>query len=294
MGRKRKRRTHVQPSEEETATVKVPKSFVFKRGRVGKTVRDLLADVRKVMQPNTASHLKERKTNTLKDFIQVAAPLGVTHFLIFSATDNATYLRLARVPRGPTLKFRIIKYSLAKDIRRMQRRPISPGQEFNTAPLVVLNNFNSQERHVSLMTVMFQNLFPAINVSTIKLAECRRVVLFDYDSKTNTVEVRHYAITASPVGVSRTVKRIVQTRLPDVGHLKDIADYVEGRGINLSDSEFEDGPDAQVEMPHDYNRKKTPAALKTQAQSAIRLQELGPRMKLQLIKVFCLQNRNSS
>jgi len=181
MGRKRKRRTHVQPSEEETATVKVPKSFVFKRGRVGKTVRDLLADVRKVMQPNTASHLKERKTNTLKDFIQVAAPLGVTHFLIFSATDNATYLRLARVPRGPTLKFRIIKYSLAKDIRRMQRRPISPGQEFNTAPLVVLNNFNSQERHVSLMTVMFQNLFPAINVSTIKLAECRRVVLFDYE-----------------------------------------------------------------------------------------------------------------
>ena len=27
---------------------------------------------------------------------------------------------------------------------------------------------------------------------------------------------------------------------------------VSRRGINLSDSEFEDGPDAQVEMPHDY------------------------------------------
>lgn len=53
------------------------------------------------------NHTQERKSNTLKDFLHVAGPLGVTHFLIFSATDFGSYLRVARVPHGPTLTFRI-------------------------------------------------------------------------------------------------------------------------------------------------------------------------------------------
>ncbi|NWT48522.1 SSF1 protein, partial [Rissa tridactyla] len=36
----------------------VPHSFVFNRGRVGKNVRQLIADVRKVMEPYTARALK--------------------------------------------------------------------------------------------------------------------------------------------------------------------------------------------------------------------------------------------
>jgi ribosome biogenesis protein SSF1/2 len=32
---------------------------------------------------------------------------------------------------------------------------------------VVLNNFNDPARHMQLMAVMFQNLFPPINVQTV-------------------------------------------------------------------------------------------------------------------------------
>mgnify|MGYP001810535784 CR=1 FL=1 len=54
------------------------------------------------MAPNTATALKESKKNQLKDFVNVAGPLGVTHFLILTATHNASYLRIAKwvVGRG--------------------------------------------------------------------------------------------------------------------------------------------------------------------------------------------------
>lgn len=43
-----------------------------------------------VMEPNTATKLKMRKGNVLKDFIHVAGPLGVTHFMIFNQTEMGT------------------------------------------------------------------------------------------------------------------------------------------------------------------------------------------------------------
>jgi ribosome biogenesis protein SSF1/2 len=52
-----------------------------------------------MMAPNTATALRESKRNTLKDFVSVAGPLGVSHFLILTATDKASYLRVAKAPR---------------------------------------------------------------------------------------------------------------------------------------------------------------------------------------------------
>lgn len=45
-----------------------------------------------VMEPFTASKLRMRKNNVLKDFVNVAGPLGVTHFMIFNQTDIGTNL----------------------------------------------------------------------------------------------------------------------------------------------------------------------------------------------------------
>lgn len=45
-------------------------------------------------------------------------------------------LRLIRLPRGPTLGFKVLRYSLASDILRMARRPRSIGREFAEGPLV--------------------------------------------------------------------------------------------------------------------------------------------------------------
>lgn len=112
-----------------------------------------------------------------------------------------------------------------------------------TPPLVVLNNFSqSEESQVKLMRVTFQHMFPTINVKTVKLSECRRVVLFNFNKEDGTVEMRHYAIRATPVGISRSVKKVLQSKIPDLGQLQDIAQFIEGTaGLGgLSDSEAEE------------------------------------------------------
>ncbi len=43
---------------------------------------------------------QESKRNQLKDFVNIAGPLGVTHFLILTATETAAYLRVAKTPRA--------------------------------------------------------------------------------------------------------------------------------------------------------------------------------------------------
>lgn len=60
MARKRKNRTHLKGAAPETATTPdgTPKSFIIKHGQVGSSVSQLVRDIRKVMEPNTASRLK--------------------------------------------------------------------------------------------------------------------------------------------------------------------------------------------------------------------------------------------
>ncbi len=60
---------------------------------------DLEKDVRKMMLPNTALNLRESKRNTIKDFVAVGGPLGVSHFIILTATENASYMKVAKTPR---------------------------------------------------------------------------------------------------------------------------------------------------------------------------------------------------
>ena len=43
--------------------------------------------------------MQESNRNHLRDFVDIAGPLGVSHFLILTATANAAYLRLVKTPR---------------------------------------------------------------------------------------------------------------------------------------------------------------------------------------------------
>ena len=89
-----------------------------------------------------------------------------------------------------------------------------------TPPLVVLNNFSqAEDSHVKLMRVTFQHMFPTINIKTVRLSECRRVALFHL-MEDGTVELRHFAIKAAPVGVSKSVRRILHAKIPDLSRLE--------------------------------------------------------------------------
>ncbi|RHY95463.1 hypothetical protein DYB37_003121, partial [Aphanomyces astaci] len=104
--------THVATGAATNADDKTPKSFVFKMGKAPACVLSLVQDMRQVMLPFTADRLREKKYgkaihNTIQDFVHVAAPLGVSHFLAFTNTDAGTNMKLVRLPRGPTLSFKV-------------------------------------------------------------------------------------------------------------------------------------------------------------------------------------------
>ncbi|XP_042309551.1 suppressor of SWI4 1 homolog isoform X1 [Sceloporus undulatus] len=259
----------------------VPHSFVFHRGRVGKNLQQLILDVRRVMQPYTATSLKVRKKNSLKDFVTIAGPLGITHFLVFTKTSSTINLKLFRLPGGPTLTFRVTQYSLIKDVVSSLKRHRMHEQQFTHHPLLVLNNFGIQGMHIKVMATMFQNMFPSINVHKVNLNAIKRCVLINYNSDNQTLEFRHYSLKVVPVGMSKGLKKLLQERFPNMNRLEDISDLLV-RDINLSESEAEqDGSHNITELPQAYAGRGN---MKAQ-QSAVRLTEIGPRMTLQLIKV---------
>ncbi|XP_031407746.1 peter Pan-like protein isoform X1 [Punica granatum] len=258
---------------------KIPKSFVFSRGKLPGPLRQLQMDLRKLMLPFTALNLKEKKRNNLKDFLNVAGPMGVTHFLILSKTDAAPYLKVARTPQGPTLTFKINEYSLASDVAQSQLRPRCPKDLFKNSPLIVLSGFGTGEQHLKLTTIMFQNIFPAIDVNTVKLSSCQRIVLLNYNKETKLVDFRHYSIRLQPIGVSRRIRKFVQNhQVPDLRNLQDVSDFVTKAGYG-SESEADEEA-ATVALASDLGRVN-----KASSKSAVRLQEIGPRMTLQLMKV---------
>jgi ribosome biogenesis protein SSF1/2 len=178
--------------------------------------------------------------------------------------------------------------------------------------------------HLKLMRITFQNLFPPTNVYTVQLRDCRRVALFQYDAAEDVVHVRHYAVRTSPVGgggANRRLRRLASTakaptrrrKLPNLGKLADIADYLDHPGASgngyVSDSaassslslstHADDNSDsdrdesgtpassnAVVRLPDRFQRGSSSSPAPAQSNlSAIKLQEIGPRLTLKLVKV---------
>jgi ribosome biogenesis protein SSF1/2 len=182
-----------------------------------------------------------------------------------SKSNDNTNLRIGRLPKGPTLSFRVEKYCLMKDITQALKNARSPGSEYLQPPLLVLNNFNREGNEFKLMTTILQNMFPALNVNSVE--KVKRVVLFNYDQETKRIEFRHYFIDLKMAGVSKSVKRIMQA---DLSKYADVSEFIL-QDAGLSESEAEDNGESTV----------TSRA----TQKRIRLQEIGPRMTLRLIKI---------
>ncbi|KAI1825312.1 Brix domain-containing protein [Xylaria intraflava] len=291
-----KKRTHVganNPKHKAPAVhsaAQDPKSMVIRigAGEVGSSVSQLAKDVRTVMEPGTASRLKERRANRLRDYVTMTGPLGVTHLLLFSRSDSGnTNLRVATTPRGPTLHFRVEKYSLCKDVRRSQRHPRGGGKEYDTPPLLIMNNISTPgadahsavPKHLeTLTTTIFQSMFPRINPQTTPLKSIRRVLLLnrepvaDKDDGSFVLNFRHFAITTKAAGISRPLRRLNAAEkilngkgsrkggVPNLGKLEDIADFMiggeNGEGyMTDATSGSEVDTDAEVEVMENAPRK---------------------------------------
>ncbi|XP_014677954.1 PREDICTED: suppressor of SWI4 1 homolog [Priapulus caudatus] len=116
MGRKRGRtakgaRAKQAGAPGDAASQPACHSFIIHQGRLVGAPFDLIRDLRKVMQPNTASELKVKKSNVFKDFAAVAGPFGVSHIIVLTKPSLHINLHIVRMPRGPTLAFKCLGMS---------------------------------------------------------------------------------------------------------------------------------------------------------------------------------------
>jgi ribosome biogenesis protein SSF1/2 len=282
---------------------------------------------------------QERRANKLRDYTTMCGPLGVSHLLLFSRSEAGnTNMRLARTPHGPTLHFRVEKYSLCKDIAKSIRHPRANAADYQVAPLLVMNNFMTSDaererlgdaappKHLEkLVTDMFQGLFPPIQPHTTPLHTIKRVLLLHREPPSEeggscTISLRHYAITTKVTGIPKALRRLhlaekligsrdktKKRALPNLGALEDVADYMldPSAAGYTSASDTEADTDAEVEVAAPVRQRvlsrkekerlaagdesSTRAAARSAAprveKRAVKLVELGPRLKLRLTKV---------
>jgi len=195
--------------------------------------------------------------------------------------------------------------------------PLLVMNNFNTADAD--ENAKVPKRLETLTTTIFQSLFPPINPTATPLSSIRRVMLLNREPAESEedgsyiLSLRHYAIATKKTGVSKRIRRLdpkeVRNRdkkkaaVPNLGKLEDAADYLldPSAAGYTSASETELDTDAEVEVAESTTRRvlnkreaqrqkagekadQKPAAPGVEKR-AVKLVELGPRLKLRLMKV---------
>lgn len=265
---------------------RAPHSFVINKGLVGRNVNKLIQELRLILEPNTASQLKVKKANSIKDFVSVASIFHVTHLICFTKTRKNIFMRFCRLPHGPTLFFRIKNYTLGKDVRASLRRPLMNQKLFQRSPLLVMNSFAADDKpHLKLTTSMFKTMFPSIDITSVKLRTVKRCVMLNYNADTGLIDLRHYAIKIKPVGLSKPIKKLVSSKkIPNLSKLKSFDEIMEVDHGFTSESEGElDEVEEQRHVTVSEPMKSAGNVLFEK--SAVRCVEIGPRLTLELVRI---------
>lgn len=277
-GKKKAEKKVLVPFEEPKEDKLAPHSFVITRGIRSRNIVHICRDFRKVMEPYTATHLRERKCNKLRDFVSLSGIFHVSYMCIFSQSTKALSLKFARLPKGPTLSFKVHQYTLAKDVISSLKKQFVDEACFLKPPVVILNGFSGEGQHLKIMAATLQNMFPPINLSTVKLVNLKRVLLFSYNPTTKLIDVRHYAVKLKPVGIDKAVRKLLDKNLPDLSKYQDWDEYFAKAELQ-SGSELEDA-DGTVTLAQTVGKGNT-----KENKSAIKLYEIGPRFTMQLVKI---------
>lgn len=171
----------------------------------------------------------------------------------------------------------------------------------------------STPSHIPLLTSSFQSLFPPLAPNKISLSSARRVVLLSYNAEKGTIELRHYLISVRAAGVSRRVRKILEggsatkpgaSKASSIaggssvrggsglnsGNVKDVADYLLRTGptndgyetaTSGASSAGEEDEQTSVRLASDYTGRNNRKGEKR----AVRLDEIGPRLELRLVKI---------
>ncbi|KAM4754480.1 suppressor of SWI4 1 homolog isoform 3-T3 [Cyanocitta cristata] len=206
--------------------------------------------------------------NSLRDLVAVPGPLGVSQFLVLSKSQTGSTSKFSASRGGPTLTFKVLQYSLVRDVVSALRRHRMHEQQFRHPPLLVLGISDPPDpREAHGRDVPGDVPGPQRAQGQSQLI--RRCVLVSYDADSQLLEFRHYSIKVVPVGLSRGLRKLLQEKFPDLSRADDVSELLTG-GVALSESEAEpDGTQNVLELPQNCAGRGNAAT----QQSAVRLTE---------------------
>ncbi|URE04511.1 hypothetical protein MUK42_22723 [Musa troglodytarum] len=176
-------------------------------------------------------YLSDRRRK-LEDFVNVAGPMGVTHFVILSNPKSMPHLHVASTSQGPTLTFKIHEYALAADVIRSQSIPVVLRSCSVTCPY--------GDQHLKLTRIMLRNIFLATHINTAKLSSCRSIILLSYNNETNVITFGIIPSVYNPlVHTQRIRKFVLNDDVPDLRNLQDVSDFLTKAGYG-SESEADE------------------------------------------------------
>ena len=280
------------------------RNAVLHFGASSSLLEQLIVDWRKALFPVTpysftAAYKKQDKIK----LSELKTGLGeghVSHVHLFHLNQSGMTLRIARMPCGPTLLFRVESFERMRDVMGAQTRSYGADQRlYRHPPLVILNKFPYEHRSAAppaekaafLAGEMFRSLFPANVVEgASKDRKMKRVLLFSRvqtDSGEVLIDTRHYAI----IGKSATKKqramdllqkgkvpRLLMHKLQQSGGSYD--DFI--KGIDDRDCGFTtdtDGEGEVIQLPEDTSFGGY------RNECRIKLVEIGPRLSLRLLSI---------
>lgn len=237
-----------QPDQELSSSI--PRSLVLKRGRVGIYLKKLIKEMRILLYPFCAINLKEKNSNKMKDFLSLVDIYGFSHMFAFTNTEKNSYLKLAKLPSGPTITFKINKYCLAGDIfRENENDGKALIKLFNHTPICILNGFNNlhskDKQPYDIVSTMLQSVFPPIDLNQLKSEQAKKSIFFsvDYNKKGEPeVEMRHFYIEQEKASTKKTISNILNLKKQDLSGFTNIADYIlkQSGYTDVSDNEEND------------------------------------------------------
>eukprot|EP00009_Paramoeba_aestuarina_P015962 CAMPEP_0201529062 /NCGR_PEP_ID=MMETSP0161_2-20130828/40491_1 /ASSEMBLY_ACC=CAM_ASM_000251 /TAXON_ID=180227 /ORGANISM="Neoparamoeba aestuarina, Strain SoJaBio B1-5/56/2" /LENGTH=205 /DNA_ID=CAMNT_0047930679 /DNA_START=188 /DNA_END=801 /DNA_ORIENTATION=- len=205
-------------------------------------------------------------------------------------------MRIARVPDGPTLHFRVESYALVRDIINMQEKHYGGDQKlYSRPPIIVLNKFSSstdvtkaRRKNFPIEAVgeTLRSLFDVTSLDQMSnVNKIGRVLLFSRVSKDGVsdddevfIDVRHYVVLGSRTNGKRLLDKLsnkssklsleIINRMESVNSSQDLLRAMEE--VPNFESEVE-----EVNLPL-RNRE---------GKCNIKLVEIGPRLTLRLLRV---------
>jgi ribosome biogenesis protein SSF1/2 len=206
--------------------------------------------------------------------------------IMFTNTEKASYMKLAKMPRGPTITMKLEGYTLAADVfeflteNNRTTKPLT--KSFDHVPLVIMNGFNNTgipEQHkmaIDSAGMLIQSLFPPLNLNELQLKSCKRVVLFNLnldDPESPSIEFRHFDIDIEKHSIKKTISNIINSKKTDLSKFKNISDYVLQQSGYTSCSDNEEGGIVDTVEKKGDNKVKT------------RLHEIGPKINMKIVKI---------